>query len=849
MPQLTLFYRLILRPMLREPGRTLLMVIAIAVGASVVLAIDLASEAAAGSFHSSMESFSGDNDLELTAVGGVDERCVGLLDTQPEPLRVTPRIEEYARIVQDGETVPLIGLDLVAESGRYAKEPAQLLPSGWNPFSPARKQDGAMAIWVTADLGFKADDQVELQINDTRTLFRVAGVLPASAPSGTSAILMDIADAQQVTGRRGTVDRILLKIPPGESMEQWQSRLAKLLPAGVSIQPQGTKTAANRKMLSAFRWNLRILSYVALLVGAFLIYNTISVSVARRRPEIGTLRALGASRLLLLGAFLAEAFALGLAGTLCAVPLGRLLATFTVRMLSLTINMLYVSSTAGGLHLSASTLLLVFVSGIGVSLLAAIAPAREASLVAPTEAMARGARDHDVQQARRQLAWYSLASGAIALSLSFLPPLAGKPIGGYAATLFLVAAAALLMPLVVHGSMRATSGVLQRLFGIEALLAARSLSGSLRRTAVLVAALATAVAMMTSVAIMVGSFRQTVLLWMDKELPADLYLRASGTAATDRHPQIAPALAAKIASLPGVLAVTRFYAFESDYQGLPVSIAAIDTNAPESGRDAGFFSGRTSSQVLRELEEPGTVTISEPFAYKHSLRAGDSILLPLGSTVARVRIIDIFYDYGNEHGYLVMSRKNMLQYLPALPTSNLAVYLQPGAQTEAVRHAVQQAIGGQDVVVLTNAELRREAVRIFDQTFTITYALEAIAVLVAIMGVAGALVSIVLDRRREFGLLRFLGASSAQIKKMILYESACIGLLSSIAGLCLGYLLSLLLIFVINRQSFGWTIRFHWPLPVLSAALGTVFLATVLAALYPARIAQGLNPIDVIHEE
>jgi putative ABC transport system permease protein len=231
------------------------------------------------------------------------------------------------------------------------------------------------------------------------------------------------------------------------------------------------------------------------------------------------------------------------------------------------------------------------------------------------------------------------------------------------------------------------------------------------------------------------------------------------------------------------------------------------------------------------------------------VKAGDSVELPLAGKLVRFRIIDVFYDYGNERGYILLDRDTMLRYLPDPAPSNLAVYVGPGRDLETVRAAIQQVAANSNVLIFSNRDIRREAIRIFDQTFAITYALEAVAVLVAVMGIAGALMSIVIDRRREFGLLRILGATTAQIRKLILVEAGLIGILSNITGLALGILLSLILIFVINKQSFGWTIQFHWPVSVLISALSFVYVATVLAGIYPSRVAQRLNPIEVVHEE
>jgi putative ABC transport system permease protein len=617
----------------------------------------------------------------------------------------------------------------------------------------------------------------------------------------------------------------------------------------VELRAQGSQTAANRKMLAAFRWNLRILSYIALLVGAFLIYNTISVSVVRRRADIGTMRALGASRRSVMMAFLAEAAVFGLVGSAIALPLGRLLATGAVRLLATTVDALYISSRPGSLSLSPGSVVLAFVVGVGVAMVSALSPAREASLVAPTEAMARGRREFSIRVERTRDAWIGLGLALVGALASRVPAIEGKPLFGYLSAMLLIAAAALATPALVYACTAAGAAGLRRLMGVEALLAARSLGGSLRRTSVLVGALSTAIAMMTSVGIMVGSFRETVITWMDTQLPADLYLRPAGDPAADRHPTISTALTDRIEHLPGVEAVSRFRAYEIEYQGMPVTLAAAEMNVGRRREFSSFLSHRPARSVIPQVVGHDAALVSEPFSYKHHVKAGDTITLPLGGKLVPLRIIDVFYDYGNERGYVVLDRATLLRYLPDPAPSNLAVYLAPRADIETVRRAIEQVAAHNDVLIFSNRDLRREAVRIFDQTFAITYALEAVAIIVAVMGVAGALMSIVIDRRREFGLLRILGATTQQVRKLILVEAGLIGLLANVAGVVLGCALSLVLIFVINKQSFGWTIQFHWPVEVLLVALTFVYISTILAGIYPARVAQRLNPIEVVHEE
>jgi putative ABC transport system permease protein len=842
MSRLRIFYRLILRPFYREPLRTALILFAVALGVAVVLAIELAGDAAAGSFRSSVETLTGNSDLEATAVGGVPDSVVGKLATLPYSITIHPRIEDYAVISATGQTVPVIALDLVADH-----------PQDLGAISEAADQDAAQqlahdGVWVSDHLGVNTGDKIALQMNDRTSDFTVLGVLKDPQHHG-DIILMDLSTAQRALGRGDRVDRVLVKVPATPPLEEWERRLRAVLPAGVELRREGTQTNENRRMLGAFRWNLRVLSYVALVVGAFLIYNTISVSVVRRRPEIGIVRALGASRNAVLAAFLGEALCFGLIGGLLGVVLGRILATGAVRLLAFTVESLYVTSRPAPIELTTSSVVLGLVVGIGVSVASAAAPAREASQVSPIEAMARGEREYAAGVHKMRDLWIALGFAAVATLASQLPAIAGKPFFGYLAAVLFIGAAAFAIPAFVSALARISSNLLRRMLGVEALLASRSLASSLRRTSVLIGALATAIAMMTSVGIMVGSFRQTVQLWIDDQLKADLFLRPAGDPASDRHPTLDPALADKIAALPGVAGVDRFRGYEISYQGLPATLGSADTSGMHDLGKINFLSGRPPQQVHAEMRAGDNAVISEPFANKHHVRAGDDITLPLGSSQARFHVIDVFYDYGSEKGYVVVDRATLLRYLPDPSPSNLAVYLKPGVNLDDAKAEVEKTVAGRNVLIFSNRFLRAEAIRIFDRTFAITYALEAVAILVAVMGIAGALLALVIDRRRELGLLRFLGAAVPQIRKLILIEAGLIGLLANVAGLLLGIVLSLLLVFVINKQSFGWTIQFHWPVAVLLGALSGVYLSTVLAGFYPARVATRLSPIEVVHEE
>jgi putative ABC transport system permease protein len=837
-----LFYRLILRPLRQERLRTAIAILSVALGVAAVIAIELAGDAAVGSFRSSMETLLGDAAFEVTGGGGVPPEAVALLARLPYPIRIHPRIESYAMISSTRRTVPLIGVDLLGESTLAEAS------GGGNASNTAMQDENS--VWTGDDLGYHTGDRLPLTINDTSAEYTVRGVL---GKGSGEVVLMDLEPATRALRRAGKLDRILIDVPreggSGRRIEEWESILRVALPEGLTVATEGTQTEENRRMLAAFRWNLRVLSYVSLAVGAFLIYNAISVSVVRRRFEIGILRAVGVTRGGILAGFLGEAAVLGLLGAVGGIVLGRFMAIGAVQMVAATVESLYVSSKPGAITLGWMDVWIAVAIGAGVSLVSAFSPAWEASLVTPVEAMARGRREHTarVHSHRDLIVAATFAAGAWFASRQ--GPVAGKPIFGYMAAVLLIGASAFAIPSLVASLSAALAGLLRRLFGVEALLAARSLVGSLRRTSVLVGALSTALAMLVAVGIMVGSFRETVLVWMDDRLQADLYLRPAGPPGTDRHPTMSADIPRELAKLPEVEAIDTLRAYEIRYQGVPVTLGGMEAGVAARYGIRPLLSGAAPRTVWPRLVGSDAVLVSEPFANKHNVHAGDTLLLPLGAARVPFRVLDIYYDYSNERGFILMDRSTLLKYLPDAGPSNVAVYLKPGVSAEQGQNEVERALAGRSVLAASNRTLRREAIRIFDRTFAITYALEAVAVFVAVMGVGGALLALVIDRRREFGLLGFLGASQGQIRRIILFEAGVLGLLANIAGMILGFLLSLLLIYVINKQSFGWTIQFHWPVTVLLGALSLVYAATILAGIYPARVAAKLVPIEVIHEE
>lgn len=826
---------LIFRPLRRDLLRTALTILAVALGVGVVIAIDLAGDAATGSFRSSLETLVGKTDLDIVANGGVEERWMGPLTALPVNARFAPVIETQG-IIEGVGAVTVYGVDFITQA---ANSHARNVPV--QDLDTAALVSSALAKRMRVHEG----DSLSLALSDKPRRFRVAAV----AGSDAEFVLLDIAAAQRDLNQYRKVDRIDVFVSQGEDFTRVEREIRHVLPASYRIEKPGTRSDENQRMLRAFRWNLRVLSYISLVVGAFLIYNTISVSVVRRRAEIGVLRALGASRNCVFWLFMGEALLLGVAGSLAGIALGRVMGASAVGLIADTVNSLYASSRPAAIAIGIAAVATALIAGSAVALVSALAPAREAMEVTPVEAMGRGAHEHHARMhARRDLVW-AMVIALIAWPISQAGPVNGNPIAGYVATLLAVVAMALAAPAVIAGLSALTRNVAQILFGPEGLLAVRGLAASLARSSVIVAALSTAIAMMASVGIMVGSFRETVIVWLDTQLRADLYVRPAGRTGAGEHPALpaeAPALAA---STPGVEAVDTFRAMEVEYQGQRVSLGAGDSTIVHRYGRLRFLPGEDRDAILQSLPGQDRVIVSEPFANKHDVHVGSVLDLPLGDRTVRVVVAGIYYDYSSERGWVIFDRSTLLKYLPGQPPTNLAIYVRKDADTGEVRHALEQRLAKYRVVVAPNRALRQNAVTVFDRTFAITYALEGVAIVVAMLGAANSLLAMVLDRRREFGMLRYLGADPAQIRRMILLEAGFLGAAANVLGLALGFVLSLVLIYVINKQSFGWTIQFHPPLALLGGASALVLAATVVAGIFPARAAARLNPIEVIHEE
>ncbi len=865
---MVLFKRFILRRLTQERARTATTILGIALGVAVVIAIQLTNASSVKGFETALATVAGKATVEIVGTGGIDETLLPDLGWLRELGVASAVIEGEMAIVEGDEVRParrvealkVLGVDILrdltlrdyvmgARESRTRRDPRD--PDSITPQQFLELLTSPRSVVITEKLarrrGYAIGSEIRLMAGDRVNTYVIGGLLEDEGPARVvdgSFVLMDIAAAQLAFDRLGRVDRVdvMLRDAAGsEAIETALEAIAAELPEGLSAQRPARRGQRVEKMLAAFHLNLTALSWVALVVGLFLVYNTVTISVIARRDEIGTLRALGVTRRNVLGLFLGEAAALGLAGTVVGIGLGRVLADVAVGLTSATVSTLYIATAAATPDLTPSLVALAFAIGIPLSLAAAWVPSQEASKVPPTAAI----RGYDRLDWRVHLRPRALVVPTLVLAgaagLAQLGPLGGRPLFGYASSFATIIGASLLVPAVIYALARAVRSTLRRVLGVEGLLAHANLAAAIPRLSISIAALAVSLSMMVSVAVMIGSFRETVVYWVGQTLRADLFIGPGVQPTVGSEQTLSAAVIDVVAGHPDVEAVDWFRNIDLVFEGNLVVLGAATFDIVISHGSLLFKEPADGRDALRRAIGTDSVIVSEAFASKYGTSPGDTLTLPTPVGPRAFAVVAVYYDYAVERGVIVMDRGTFAKYFGDLAPSGIAAFLRTDAEPERVRAEILDSLDeGHRAFIYTNGALRAEVLRVFDSTFVITYALEIIAVAVAVLGVAATLLTLVLERRRDLSMLRLIGATRRQVQRAVVIEAALIGAASQGIGLVVGLVLSVLLVYVINVQSFGWTIQFRVPYGFLTQVSAAVVVATALAGLYPARQAAQL---------
>ncbi|MFV9505640.1 MAG: FtsX-like permease family protein [Oscillochloridaceae bacterium umkhey_bin13] len=855
----SLLLRTSFRYLLRHPWQVGLCILGVALGVAVVVAIDLANASASRAFQLSTESVTGRATHQiLGGPTGLPEDLYRQLRLDHGVRAVAPVVEGYvqAPLLAD-QTFQLLGVDPFAE----APFRSYLAPDQAGPPDLAallgQPATALMAETTAQRAGLAVGDALELRIGPLRQTVQLVGLLrPAddlSRQAVAGLLITDLATAQELLGQVGRLSRIDLILTP----EQVPA-LQALLPPEAELTRAAARSNALEQMTRAFELNLTALSLLALIVGMFLIYNTVTFSVVQRRTLLGTLRCVGVTRRQIAGLVLAEAAVISVVGALLGLGLGVLLGRGLVQLVTQTINDLYFVVTVRELMLDPLVLLKGFVLGVLATLVAAAVPAIEATMTPPRTVLRRSSVEERVRLLVPRLALVGvmlLLLGLLLLALPVPPPQAAEtqaPLIGiylaFAALFVIIFGAALLTPLLTVALMRLLRPILGRFGGLLGRMAARDVEAALSRTAVAVAALMIAVSVTIGVGLMVGSFRQTVIAWLEQSLVADLYVSSPTNTANRIDTTIPVTLIETLARSEGVVAMTRFRNVVIETPLGPTTLVTVD--APEGrGRSALRFSEGGGSASWAGWDR-GEIFISEPLAFRSGLGVGDTLRLRTDRGQRDLRIAGVYYDYTSDRGVIRMDYAAYRALWDDPAISSLALYAAPGLDVEALATQLQAELAGQsELVIGSNRALREGTLAIFDRTFAITAVLQLLATIVAFIGILSALMALQLERARELAMLRATGLTPAQLWGVVIGQTSLMGLTAGLLAAPLGLALALVLIFVINRRSFGWTLDLSLDPALFLQALLVALVAAILAGIYPAFKMSRTSPALALRDE
>ncbi|CAN5342050.1 FtsX-like permease family protein [soil metagenome] len=824
-----LFAAVVLRHALRHPVVAALNLLGIGLGVAVYLAIQTANASADAAFRASIDTVAGRSHLE---VRDAPETVFPTVAAHPLVASATPIVEVYATLPDHpGRYLRILGVDLfTSQPFQSWSFPEDAGAPGGGDFTRFLASPNTLALpRATAEsLGLGIGDALTAQVNARTVTLTTGFLLEGDDGRGTSSDLavMDIGWAQELAGTSGTLTSIQIRLHAPAAARDALATLAEILPPATTIGTPEQRGTQIQSMLEGFQLNLRALSMVSVLVGVFLIYNTVSASVVRRRKEIGTLRAIGASRSQVTALFLGEGALLGLLGSALGIPLGLAGASALMDEVARTISVHYVLVSITGLAIAPADILLALGYGVAAALFGAWMPAREAAGTDPLRALQPGQLYGRTRVRTGSLSIAGAATFVAAVGLAVLALLTGPAWLSFVACLAVIASFSLAAPGASVALARvlalARHGLPAAAVRTRALvdIARENFVRSLHRSTATVVALMAALAMAVGVTVMIASFRNTVDRWVGRTMVADLYVGPASNAVLGLQAHLPASLRPFLESLPGIDSVDSYREERVRLgDGQDYALGIID--APDR-QNLSFAKGDSEGYLAR-----GELLVNEALANKLDLAPGDTLTLG-GRTLP---ISGIFFDYSDDHGTLYLASDH--SPFPDAAPHSLAAYLDPGADTDAIAAEIRAAFGQDgELVILSQRELRQRILEIFDQTFAITGILRTIAVAVAVIGIVLSLTILVAERGREIAMFRAVGGSSKQLCATYLTEAGLIGLTAGLLGTACGLCLAVVLTWVVNKAFFGWTVQFEIPVyEILVAPLWVTAVAVAAGAL------------------
>lgn len=803
-------------------GRLLVAVLTIALGVGLGYAVNLINDAAFTEFSAAARGLSGLADLQVrSAQPFMDEDIYPRLASHAGVATASPVIDVDVAVPGRNTTLKILGVDVF----RLKYITPDLIPVPSSQALLDLLDDDAIFVspGARAWLGVRDGDRVDLQSGTLPVRLRVAGSISPAQPSQRLAV-MDIAAVQERLGLQGKLSRVDLRLAQGVDRDAFRRALQREL--GVPLVVSSPQDAQSRMdwLSRSYRINMSVLALMALFTGAFLVFATQVEGVVRRRTYFATLRVLGMTRQTLIRQVMFEGMLLGLAGGVLGVGLGLGIATLVLHLAGGDLGGGYFPGVEPHVHVDARVALIFLALGTGVALMGTLAPALEAARAQPAPAMKAGS--DEAALVPLQSPWYALGCLLIAALLTQAPPVHGVPLAGYAAVALLLMGMMALMPRLTATVFRWLGGRRRVMHGSAVrMLALARLANAPGRASIAIGGVVSSFALIVAMAIMVTSFRVSFEHWLSHILFGDVYVRlSSGGDATS----LPPGQQAQLAAVNGIarVAFMRESTLMLDAAKPPVALIARDIDASDPGATLQMTGAALRPASWGRDETP--VWISEAMVDLYGYRVGERIALPLGRPGKRFVVAGIWRDYARQTGGLRMRLVDYRSLTGDMGVTDAALTLRAGVSSRQVIDALRALPFGRALEFSQAAEIRTRALATFDRAFAVTYLLEAVAIAMGLFGVGATFSMQVLVRGREFGMLRHVGMTRRQVVAIIAAEAGWLTSLGMLVGGVLGFAVSLILVFVVNPQSFHWSMSLHVPWRDI-AVIACVMLASSCA--------------------
>ncbi len=832
---MTRYLPLLVAPLAQSKARLAVTVLAIALGVALGYAVAVINQSALRELGHALQALSGEADLTVRGPrSGFDETLYARIAELPEVAVASPMVEAQVPVLDRDRTLRVIGLDVF----RAAQIQPALLAEAEDLLDTLRPDAVFLTPAARDQLRVEVGDILRVQVGLDAVPLRVAGWLPAD---GTRAPLaaMDIGAAQWRLGKLGRLTRIDVKLRAGADLEAFERRLLQdLLPPGVHAERPASAVRATATLTRAYRVNLNVLALVALFTGGLLVFSTQALSVVRRRSHLALLRVQGVTRRGLTGLLLAEGAIVGAVGAALGLLLGFGAAALVLHFIGADLGAGHFRGLSAVPDAEPRALALFFVLGVAAALLGSLAPALEAARAAPAQALKAGDDVHAFERLTAPRSGFALlAVGALAV---MLPPVAELPVFGYLSIALLLIGTIVLLPGLMHALLRLSPA----LPTVPAQLAHSQLRNAPGPATTSLAPIVAAVSLTVSMAIMVASFRQSLEDWLDRMLPADLYLSAGGPGDTA---YLSPEDQARIAATEGVQRVEFLRSTQVllDPARPAVTLLARDVDPEQVQARVPLV-----SEPVPPLPGTSPLWVSELVRDVYGLDPGETAQLPISGQLVPFTVAGVWRDYARQNGALLIERKVYVERTGDRTVTDAGVWLDAQATAVQLAQRLRTGLaGGERLEIAEPGVVRDLSLQIFDRTFAATYALEAAAILIGLFGLSSSLASQVLARRSELAMLRHVGMTRAQVAGMLAFEGVLTSAVGLLVGCVLGALISLILIHVVNRQSFHWGMELQLPWPALAAFCAVMLALATLTAVASARQAMGGEVLRAVRED